>query len=108
MDSRLCAVALEFEERLPDLGFEDADLFEWLLALAGKLSPKQVVQRLQVDEFGGVVGEQPAQAIKHVLLHVLDQFVVVPNFVEPGLQVGPVTVTVDDKVEFEVGPVVKT
>jgi hypothetical protein len=62
-----------------------------------------VKQRLEVDELGRVIDVELLQVAQHLILDVGHQFVVGPDVVEPFLEFGAVTVTIDDQVELDVG-----
>ena len=74
-------------------------------ALIGQELLKDVEERLVVDELGGVVLVELREVVQHFRLHVLDQLRVVPQLIEPGLQVAAVAVAVHFQVQFDVVPV---
>ena len=63
---------------------------------------KEMKEREVVDELRRLVGVELAEVQQHVLLHVLDQLVVVPDFSEPLLQFLAVAVAIDDEVQLDV------
>ena len=104
VDCAFCSVLLKLEERLPDSAIKQRCFPQFIIGLPGLAQElfKQVVERLVVDELGRMVDVKLLEMTQDVFLDVLYQLLIAPYLAEPLLEFGPVSVAVDEQVEFNV------
>lgn len=66
------------------------------------VAAEQLKERLVVDELRRLVGVNLKKVVEDLLLHTLDPRRVVPQLIEPPLEILPVAVVVHDQVEFDI------
>ena len=100
----LDAIALELEQRVPDSSVGDLRLSRKQIttALVIQVLLEQVEQRLEIDKLRRMVGVDLAQITQHFLAHISYQASVIPDFIEPLLQILAVTATIDHQVQLKI------
>lgn len=104
VDRSLHPVLLKGEERLPDFRLKQRGLLQFRISLPGgvQIRLKEVEEGLVVHELWSLIAVHLFEVEQHFLGDILHQFRVVPQLVEPRLQVDAVAVAVHNQVEFEV------
>ncbi|OQA30347.1 MAG: hypothetical protein BWY57_02897 [Betaproteobacteria bacterium ADurb.Bin341] len=104
VDGRLGAIALKLEQSLPNSRVGKADFPQGFVERDAFLNEttEELVERLEVDELGWLISVDLEEVFEDRLLHVLNTGGVIPEFLEPLLQIGTVPVPIDDEVELHV------
>lgn len=104
VDSPFDAVALKLKKRFPDPRLKEAGLPQICVRLAciAKELFEDVVERLVIDELGGVIVVKLLEIAEDILFDILDERRARPQFIEPLLEFLPVAVAVNNEVQFEV------
>ena len=96
----LDAIALELEQRVPDSSVGDLRLSRKQIttALVIQVLLEQVEQCFEIDKLRRMVGVDLAQITEHFLTHISYQARVIPDFIEPLLQILAVTTAIDHQI----------
>src|SRR3990172_86819 len=104
VDCALGPVPLELEKRPPDARINDLDveIKQAAFFLVREEGLENMKECLVVNELRGVVLVNLRQVMKHLVLYILDQRVVVPQRIKPGFEVNPVSITVHDEIQLDI------
>ena len=104
VDGGTCPIALEGVERLPDLSIWKSDTPKVIVDFKAfvDVAAEEFEEGLVVNKLRRLVAVNLEQVIEDCLFHVGDARGIVPEFVEPLVEVGAVAIAVHDEVEFDV------
>ena len=104
VDRAFRAVLLKGVEHFPDLGIEQRRASQRFIHLrvAVEFVAEKVEQREEINELRRVRGGEAIEVSEHFRLHVLGKRFVLPNLIEPRLEIVAVAAGIYDEIEFDI------